>query len=265
MMSWERFNAEAALADEAYSRALKDLLYQLADDDLVIGHRASEWLGLAPEIEEDVAFSSISQDEVGHATFYYGLLSELGEGSPDQLAFDRAVEERRNAVLLERENGDWAHTIVRHYFYDVFEDVRLRALEQSSYVPLRQGAMKIRREEYYHQIHHELWFQRLLKAGGEAGERMLRAIEQLWDDVDGLFDLGPRAGELVSFGILPTTAADLKQAWQQRIEAVLAGTGVALPDRASAGAADRAHHTESLRTLLATMAEVHNIDKAAAW
>jgi 1,2-phenylacetyl-CoA epoxidase catalytic subunit len=87
----------------------------------------------------------------------------------------------------------------------------------------------------------------------------------VWDDVDGLFDTGPHAGELVSFGILPIAPADLKHAWQQRVEAALAGTGVALPKRAPAGAADRAHHTESLRTLLATMGEVHNIDNAAVW
>jgi ring-1,2-phenylacetyl-CoA epoxidase subunit PaaC len=264
-MTWENLNAETALKDEAYCTALKDLLYQLADDDLIIGHRASEWLGLAPEIEEDVAFSSISQDEVGHATFYYGLLSHLGEGTPDALAFDRAADVRRNAVMLERENGDWAHTIVRHYFYDVFEDVRLRALERSSYVPLRQGAAKIRREEYYHLIHFDLWFQRLLKAGGEGRERMLRAIDALWGDVAGLFDLGPHAEELLAFDILPATAADLRSAWQQRVEAALASTGVAVPNSESGEAADRAHHTEALRTLLATMGEVHNIDKLAVW
>ena len=81
------------------------LLYQLADDELVVGHRDSEWLGLAPHIEEDVAFSSIAQDEVGHATLYYRLLEELGEGRADDLAFLRPAAQRRNAVLLERPTG----------------------------------------------------------------------------------------------------------------------------------------------------------------
>ena len=61
--------------DDRYATALTSFLFQAADDELVMGHRESEWLGMAPEIEEDVAFGSISQDEVGHALFYYNLLS----------------------------------------------------------------------------------------------------------------------------------------------------------------------------------------------
>ena len=120
------------------TRGVIALLYQLADDELVVGHRDSEWLGLAPHIEEDVAFSSIAQDEVGHAALYYRLLEELGEGRADDLAFLRPAGQRRNAVLLERPNGpgtylaeprfDWGYTIVRRLAYDLFDAIRLEVL-----------------------------------------------------------------------------------------------------------------------------------------
>ncbi len=103
--------------------ALVELLFQLADDDFLFAYRGSEWLGLAPHIEEDIAFSSISQDTMGHAAMYYQLLEDLGCGSADELAHARPASARRNAVLLERANGpghylrepryDWAFTVVR--------------------------------------------------------------------------------------------------------------------------------------------------------
>ena len=43
------------------------LLIEYADDELILGWRDSEWTGIAPSLEEDVAFSSIAQNEIGHA------------------------------------------------------------------------------------------------------------------------------------------------------------------------------------------------------
>lgn len=113
--------------DSKIKPALTSLLYQLADDDFILAYRGSEWLGLAPHIEEDVAFSSISQDTMGHAAMFYQLLSNLGEGNVDSLAHAREASERQNAVLLELVNGpghylssaqyDWAFAVVRNYFY----------------------------------------------------------------------------------------------------------------------------------------------------
>jgi ring-1,2-phenylacetyl-CoA epoxidase subunit PaaC len=258
-------NAQAAMSNPEVLTALKDLLYQLADDDLVIGHRASEWLGLAPEIEEDVAFSSISQDEVGHAVFYYNVLADLGEDVADKLAFERLPDVRRNAVMLERVNGDWAHTIVRHWFYDIFEDLRLQALETSAYVPLRQGALKIRREEFYHNLHHDLWFRRLIRAGGEARERMESAIAALWNDVPSLFDLGPHEDVLRRSGILPVTSAELQTAWREKVAGVMRELDCQVPREWCEATGGRRRHTDALTELLQTMGEVYFIDKAAVW
>ncbi len=69
--------------------ALKDLLYRLADDQLILGHRNSEWNGLGPILEEDIAFSSMAQDKLGHSLQLYTLLHQLGEAEPDTVAFTR--------------------------------------------------------------------------------------------------------------------------------------------------------------------------------
>src|SRR5690554_4815289 len=97
--------AEEAKQNPAYKEALIELLYQFADDDLIISFRGSEWLGLAPHIEEDVAFSSITQNTMGHATMFFQLLEELGEGDSDKLAHERAAGARRSSTYLEKING----------------------------------------------------------------------------------------------------------------------------------------------------------------
>src|SRR6201984_2813204 len=74
-----------------------DTLLSLADDELIIGWRDSEWTGIAPMLEEDVAFSSIAQNEIGHARAVYELLSD----DADALAFDRPPDEYRCAPLVE--------------------------------------------------------------------------------------------------------------------------------------------------------------------
>jgi ring-1,2-phenylacetyl-CoA epoxidase subunit PaaC len=267
MTMWQTIeNAQQAEMNPAYRTALIAFLYQLADDDLVIGHRDSEWLGLAPEIEEDVAFSSISQDEVGHATFYYGLLESLGEGDADVLAFRRQAGQRRNALLVERENGDWARTIVRHYFYDVFEDIRLKAMADASYLPLRQGAAKIRREEFYHLMHLEMWFRRLAMAGGEAFDRMQTAINGLWSDLENLFDLDTSAQALSEYGILSMTSEDMKNAFMSRVRTLMSSLGLEAPETtADAQITGREVHTVLLTELLITMSEVCNTDLNAVW
>src|SRR6186997_1365783 len=99
--------------------AIKDLLFRMADDELLLGHRDSEWTGLGPILEEDIAFSSMAQDELGHALVWYQLLHELGEDEPNRLAFLRDAAAWRNARLVELPRGDYAFSLVRQYLFDL--------------------------------------------------------------------------------------------------------------------------------------------------
>jgi len=145
---------------------VNELLLGLADDELVIGWRDSEWTGIAPLLEEDVAFSSIAQNEIGHARAVYELLAD----DADALAFDRAPEEYRCAPLVELHLLDWAHTIARRWLYEVADEIRISALK--SELPL---AAKIDREEAYHRMHAEMWHERLRDT-----PRFRSAVEELW-------------------------------------------------------------------------------------
>jgi ring-1,2-phenylacetyl-CoA epoxidase subunit PaaC len=163
------------------------LLLSLADDELILGWRNSEWTGIAPSLEEDVAFSSIAQNEIGHARALYELAArELGTDA-DALAFDRDPDEYRSAPLVELRRLEWARTIARHWLYETADAIRLEALKRSDDVELAGIAAKIDREEAYHRIHAEMWIGRLL-GSGEGRPRLDEALEELWPYALGVLD-----------------------------------------------------------------------------
>jgi ring-1,2-phenylacetyl-CoA epoxidase subunit PaaC len=149
-----------------------DLLLAVADDELVLGWRDSEWTGIAPVLEEDVAFSSIAQNEIGHARAIYQLLSE----DADALALDREPAEYRCSQLVElRFVPDWARTIARRVLYEAADEIRLKALKASPDEAVAGLAAKIDREEAYHRMHAQMWRERLRDE-----ERFGAALEELW-------------------------------------------------------------------------------------
>ena len=166
-------------------------LLGLADDELVLGWRDSEWTGIAPLLEEDVAFSSIAQNEIGHARAVYELLAGP-EGDADVLAFDRKLEDYRCAPLVELHLLEWAPTIARRWLYEVADEIRITALKADSESVVAGLAAKIDREEAYHRMHAEMWHERLRNA-----PRFQAAVEELWPYALGVLPAELR-GELVS-------------------------------------------------------------------
>jgi ring-1,2-phenylacetyl-CoA epoxidase subunit PaaC len=257
------------------NQALIQLLFQLADDDFILAYRGSEWLGLAPHIEEDVAFSSISQDTMGHSAMFYQLLDELGVGDANALAHNRPSKDRRNAVLLERVNGpghylaepryDWASTVVRNYFYVMAKKVKMDSLRKGSYKPLADAAVKVNLELYYHNLHWKTWFCQLLKAGGEARTRMEAAISLVAEDMDGVFDLGAYEKGMVDANIIDSSI-ELKNQWNRLMKPIIEETGITLPSFAMKNGNGRnGEHTLDLDEALATLSEVYQLDPTATW
>lgn len=184
--------------------ALGRYLLTVADDELILGYRDSEWTGIAPLVEEDVAFSSLAQDEIGHARLYYMLAADLLESDADHLALGRGPDDYYHASVLEtrttpkydssgahRGGGDWARAVARRFLYDLFDDLRTDALVSSSYAPLAGAVQKIRREEQYHLRHGAAWWRALASAEGEARERLEGALLALWPGLLGLFEDAP--------------------------------------------------------------------------
>ena len=257
-----------------YRDGVRELLWQLADDDLVIAFRASEWLGLAPHVEEDVAFSSIAQDEMGHAAMYYELLEQIGEGHRDEISHLRPAASRRNTVLAEVPNGsgsylhqphfDWALTVVRHYFYDVSESLRLAKLSRGSYGPLADVAEKALREEAYHLAHQKLWMTKMARHNEESRERLRAALVYACSLAGDLTDLGLCQDACLKWDIFPQ-AETLADCWRDQVGQFVDGLGYAMPTIATKLNGRRGEHSEALADLLATLSEVYRSEPGATW
>jgi ring-1,2-phenylacetyl-CoA epoxidase subunit PaaC len=205
-------------------------LLELADDELILGWRDSEWTGIAPVLEEDVAFSSIAQNEIGHARALYELAARALGTDADALAFDRRPDEYRCAPLVELRRLEWARTIARHWLYETADEIRLAALKESGDAELAGLAAKIDREEAYHRMHAEMWIDRLL-ASEEGTQRLQEAVGELWPYALGVLDdelrplLVERARERLPFELPdaePVTrgqhTAELRELWEQMTE-----------------------------------------------
>src|SRR6188768_856885 len=151
--------------------ALKELLYKMADDQLILGHRNSEWTGMGPLLEEDIAFSSMAQDKIGHSLAIYTLLHQLGESDPDTIGFTRNATQFHNCISVELPNDEYDFSLIRHFLYDTAEAIRFESLTNSSYVPLAQLATKIRGELRYHTMHANIWIKQLGTATPESIDR----------------------------------------------------------------------------------------------
>ncbi|WP_053366658.1 1,2-phenylacetyl-CoA epoxidase subunit PaaC [Bacillus sp. FJAT-27245] len=267
---------EMAADIQGYREAVVELLYQLADDDFIVAYRGSEWLGLAPHIEEDVAFSSISQDTMGHAAIFYKLLEELGEGNLDDLAHGRPARERKNAILLEMVNGtgtylnepryDWAFAVVRHYFYTAAKKNKMVSLMRSSYIPLAEAAARVNVELYYHQLHWKTWFTQLMNSGGEARQRMEAAMAKVFAGFGDVLALGSKEGEFINHGLI-ATSQELREQWIATMEPVFSQIGASVPaEFGMAGGSGRdGEHTQDLEDALSVLSEVYRFDPAAGW
>jgi ring-1,2-phenylacetyl-CoA epoxidase subunit PaaC len=212
---------DTPILDAATCDALAGFVLAWADDELVLGHRDSEWTGFAPQIEEDVAFSSIAQDELGHAAVLFDLVAELDGDDRDRLALRRPAEEYRHAALVEQPNGDWANTIARHYLYDLADSYRIDMLADSAYAPLGALARKMQREEHYHLLHDEAWWARLRDGSAESRARLVAATRRLVPLAIDLFGETDGEHDLVAAGIVPCPAGGLLDEWRLRVAPLL--------------------------------------------
>jgi ring-1,2-phenylacetyl-CoA epoxidase subunit PaaC len=239
-------------------------LNALADDELILGHRDSQWCGHAPILEEDIAFANIALDEIGHARLWLELAAKtLGEDPaayPDQQAFFRAPEDFRNLQILELPNGDWAFSMLRQYLFDSFELARLEALSASPLPGVGEVAAKVRTEEQYHLRHTQAWVTRLAQGTEESARRMLDALVALWPYVPQMALLLPGESELDD---LPSTP-EIHKTWEKEARAFLTGIGLK-PPKSSTVKGDRSLHTEFLEPLLADMQEVARLEPEGIW
>lgn len=247
--------------------AMKDMLTRMADDVLILAHRHSEWTGLGPLLEEDIAFSSIAQDKLGHAQALYAMLHEHFEGAePDAMAFGRPEQQMRCCHLVELPNGEYDFSLMRHFLFDAAEFVRWTALCESTFEPLANLALKIRGELKYHLYHAQTWIIQLGAQGSEESKaRMQSALRIVWPYALGVFETRNGDADLIAEGVFPGED-ELRTRWITFVGNVLEKAALEMPQDVSAVLGGRdGYHTEHLGPLLDEMTEVYRQDPSAQW
>ncbi|MHC4088968.1 MAG: 1,2-phenylacetyl-CoA epoxidase subunit PaaC [Planctomycetota bacterium] len=256
------------IADELKAPLL-DLLLAVADDKFVLGHRNADWTGLAPILEEDIAFSSLAQDELAHALSLYEMAADLLGTTADALAYGRKSAEYRCATIVEQPDAfNWATAIGRQFFCDHFDILRLKRLAESSWPPLAALGKRLAAEEAIHVDHVDSWVRRLGNGGDESHRRIQTALDSLAPLAGMLFEPTEGQEALESVGVYPPGPADMFERWRGDLLAVAGDAGLNLnlerpPAEAVGGRGGR--HSEAFEALLDELCQVYRLEPQAQW
>lgn len=247
-----------------------EFLLAFADDEHLMGQRHTEWIGVGPFLEEDMAFASIGQDELGHAAALYELALEVAGVLPDDaddrnaavdaLALRREPSDYRSCWLVEHPGADWAEALVRHAMYDEAERLRWEACVDSALPHLAALAGRALREESYHRRHAAALIQPLL-ADEQAGARLRAAAAALAPLGDAVFE--PVAGEAAAHERqwITRSSDDMRAEWRS----VLEGHFGSLPWLPAPAQTARTQRSEHFDELYGRMREVIVLDADARW
>ena len=247
---------------------LFDFLLQLGDDRLILGHRLSQWCGHAPVLEEDIALTNIALDEIGQAAAFLRLagVTEGNDRDEDKLAYFREATQFRNVQLVEQPNGDFAATIARQFFFDIYDRLLLEELQRSSHEQLAAVAAKALKEATYHLRHSSEWMRRLGGGTVESRQRLQSAVNELWRFTGELFCPSAIEGSLAARGIIPTLDT-IERRWSEQVTDVFQSATLSMPEGDSimvSGSRD-GKHSEHLGHLLAEMQILARSFPQAKW
>jgi len=252
---------------EEQLKFVKELLYKIADDQLIIGHRNSEWTGMGPILEEDIAFSSIAQDKIGQSLQIYKILNELGEDDSDTIAFMRNANEFECCHLVEYPIGEYDFSLMRNFLFNHAEYLRFEMLADSSFEPIAKLARKIKGEIKYHIMHADTWLKQLGNASEESRNRLQETLNKTFNLAMGIFEPGNSEIELNEMKVFEGEKR-LQTKWIETITPVLEKSKLKIPSADSwepSYGGRKGEHSEYLQPLLNEMAEVFRIDPKAEW
>ncbi|KPN31054.1 phenylacetate-CoA oxygenase subunit PaaA [Halolamina pelagica] len=210
--------------------AVEAQLFRLADDEYIQAERYTFWQVRAPTLESDLAVANNAQDELGHARLWYDAIQQFGY-SEESLLWESEPDDFQHSTLVELpfSEGDWGDAILRGYLYDVAEEIRLAALEESTYREIRERTSRIQGEEDYHVEHAENWLRRMAD-DEEARQRVQAALDRLYPYALTLFEpVGDIEEDIVDLGIRDATLEEMRDEWQERTTAFLTDLGFEVP------------------------------------
>lgn len=242
-----------------------EVVLSLADDEHLMGQQYTEWIGVTPFLEEDLAFCSIGQDELGHAALLYAVIvgddgTTTGEAAIDQLALQRSSADYRSCWFTERATEDWAEALIRHWLYDRAEQLRWSQFEYSTVRGLADAVVRAEREEVYHRRHSDGLLDNLLD-DPDAGPRLRSALERWAPLALGMFD--PVAGETdaLADGVITKGVAELRTPWMNLVTERFGP----LEWGSSPAQEGRRVRSEWFEPLMSRMREVIDLDPQAVW
>jgi ring-1,2-phenylacetyl-CoA epoxidase subunit PaaC len=250
------------------NEAYFEFLLRLGDNTLILGQRLGEWCGHAHQLESDIALTNVALDQIGQSRL---LLTEAGniEGkgrTEDDLAFFRTEKEFRNNLLLEQPNENFAFTITRQYFFDVFQFHLYSSMRNSSDDFLRGFAAKALKEVTYHRKLSTDWMLRLGDGTDLSHNKMQEAVNVLWPFTGELFDKTDADTVLIRDASIPDLNL-IEVNWMAEVKSTLVEATLAIPDTMGymAGGSRQGNHTEYLGFILAEMQYLPRTMPDAKW
>lgn len=244
---------------------IEEYILALADDEHLMGQQHTEWIGVAPFLEEDLAMSSIGQDELGHAALLYEIILEMRSVEAtdlaiDSLAYDRTADQYRSSHLVEFSTTDWAQALVRHWLYDTVEHLRWNLLAESSITALADVAVRVEREEVFHRLHVNTLLDALL-ASPDARPVVLGSLDSVLPYVANLLTPVSGESEVIAQGVTSGSIISIKGELEQAIvERFDRSVSVEVDDGTA-----RQVRSDHFGPLMARMREVIDYDPLAVW
>jgi ring-1,2-phenylacetyl-CoA epoxidase subunit PaaC len=206
---------------------LRDVLVGIADDELLTGHVLTSVAGWGPELEINIAMSSIGQDEIGHARRLYEFL--LGDRAEvERFVYERPAAEFRATPLTRISPTGWESVLVRQYLYETADAARTAVLAASARSDVADLFGEVVHEERYHVDFWTTWLGTTARAGSEGRQRVQRALDELWPIAAVSFAPSSALGSGPHLGIADEELADAYRRWAAEVEVVVAGHGLRL-------------------------------------
>ncbi len=240
---------------------------RMGDSTLILGHRLSEWCGHAPVLEEDLALANTALDLMGQARRWFAYAGELeGKGrDEDDLAFKRDAHEYRNFLLVEQDNGDYADTLARQFYFDLWHQLLLAGLKNSKDVRVGAMARQARKEVAFHARRSRDLVIRLGDGTVESHQRMQNALEEFWIYTGELFEVDDDDEVLIEDGTM-VDVRPLQLPWLEQVRQVLKEATLRVPQSsAQRTGGRRGVHSERLGFLLAEMQFLPRAYPGAKW
>jgi ring-1,2-phenylacetyl-CoA epoxidase subunit PaaC len=211
--------------------------------------------------------TNISLDLIGQARLLFQRAAEFGPvgTTEDDLAYLRKENEYLNCLLVEQPNTDFAYTMARQFFYDVFNYLNLESLSQSNDETLAAIAVKSLKEVRYHLKFSSEWVLRLGDGTEESHNRIQKAINALWKYTGELFQLTDYEKNAISLGIRPE-ANQMQSNWQKNVQDVLQKATLKIPDQPWMQTGGKnGKHTEYMGFILTELQFMQRAYPGATW